>query len=267
MGSFFPLFSLQATHEFFAGESCSALDFVPTADCERLIGNGQLLLRHGAGGIRVFYDADRAGALPDTANFDFGVYSRDNDFQHYTDVTFLEAGQKLYFDSARTPPGANGRLSQGEYASLADLSPENKIPTEIKRWRAPPLFLVRISASASDLESHNYFIPFRARRAAWQYYISGKGITGPELYVAAPSGEEAFDYRGEATLPNGRPASLYRSRAQLPLLQYQPSQYSLRERFNGRVVVRKLPTPSPRSLAREQLEEGEVLISQMFVNL
>ncbi|MBS1189260.1 MAG: hypothetical protein H6R10_1052 [Rhodocyclaceae bacterium] len=265
MGGFSSLFSLQGTHEFFSGAACPAFDFVPTPACRRLVANGEVLLRREGARLAAYYDTDRAGALPDTAHFDFLAYCRDSDFHNYTDAPLMDAGRMLYFDSADADDG--GRLSRNEYVSAADLRPESEIPDEFRQRGMPALFLVRIAAGARDLAGRAYFVPFRTRRTAWQYYVSGKGVVGTDLYVAAPGGEEEFDYQGDVGLPNGRQASLYRSRTLLPLLNDQPVHYALRERFNGRLVVRKLPVPSTSSLARETAEGGEVPTSRIFVNL
>lgn len=267
MAAFRPLFSLRGIHEFFAGGLCAALDFVPTPGCERLADNAGLLIRRAGGSLTVFFDPDRTGALPDEGLFDFRVLSQDAYFYNYTDGISPEAGKLLYFCSDSPGLPADGRLSREAWVSGADLCPEGLVPPELVPGLPTALFRIRIAAGAKKLENPSYYLPLRARRTTWQYYISGPGIAGDELCVTAPGAEEAFEYRGQVDLPNGRPASHFRSKAPLPLLHDQPLCYSLRERHNGRLLVRKLPVPSPRLLARENFDGEEVLTSQMFVNL
>lgn len=267
MADFRPLFSISSTHEFFSGGLCTHLDFVPTPTCEYLLKNAEVLLRQTSGKVALYYDADRPGALPDVTHFDFCVHAHNGDFQNYTDGITAEAGKSFYFCNTHENLHGDGCLSREASVSSADLYPEHLIPPELLQEAGHSAFLVRITTDVRGLENSAYVLPLRARRTTWQYLISGSGIVGTDLYVAAPGGEEAFEYRGEVTLPNGRPACHFRSRTQFPLLDDQPTHYALRERYNGRLVVRKLPTPSPRLLARENFDGEEVLTSQMFVNL
>ena len=267
MAVFSPLFSLRCTHEFFSGGLCASLDFVPTASCERLINNANLLLRQDAGRLTVYHDTERPGAIPDEAHFDFRVQARDNDFPNYTEGLAHEAGKALYLCNTGSDQHPDGRLTREDFLSAADLCPLGLVPSELQAGSPVPPFLIRISAGVQRPENPIYLIPLRARRTTWQYFICAEGSVGSDLYVATQGESDAFEYRGEVKLPNGRQASHFRSRTQLPLLHDQPVHYALRERYNGRLVVRKLPTPSPRLLSRENFDGEEVLTSQMFVNL
>lgn len=259
------LFSLVATHEHHAGGVCPDVYFVPTRACRGALMRSGLLLRTGEGGVSVFYEAVSEDALPDRGEFDFWAYSRDGDFLRYTDIRFNDEERYLYFDSRRA--GEGGRLSQGEHAAEADMAEASEIPQELLYWQAPPLFMVRIVTGEEWPAGTSYAVPFRARRTTWRYYVSGKGVNGADFYVAAASGEEAFDYQGEVVLPNERPASLYGSRGVLPLLRESGERYSLRERFNGHVVVRNLPLPAAGDLSRDAALPGEGWVSPVFVNL
>jgi hypothetical protein len=266
MAAFRLLFSLRCSHEFFSGGLCTSLDFVPTAACEHMINNAGLLLRQDAGHLAVYCDADRLGAIPDAAHFDFHARARDYDFPNYTEGLATEPGKTLYLCATGSDRQADGRLSREDFLSSADLCPEPLVPSELRAGSPSPAFLVRLS-DTQRRENPAYFIPLRARRTTWQYFICAPGMAGSDLYVATQGDSEAFEYRGEVDLPNGRQASHFRSKVQFPLLHEQPVHYALRERYNGRLVVRKLPTPSPRSLSRENFDGEEVLTSQMFVNL
>lgn len=267
MAAFRLLFSLRCTHEFFSGGLCTSLDFVPTASCRHLICNAELLLRQGAGHLAVYYDADRPGRMPNEAHFDFRALARDNDFQNYTEGLAPEDGKALYLCHNGTDEPPHGRLSREDFLSSADLCQRELVPSELQAGPPIPVFLVRISAGTRHLENPAYFIPLRARRTTWQYFICAQGVVGSDLYVATQAESETFEYRGEVDLPNGRRVSHFRSTVQLPLLHEQPAHYALRERYNGRLVVRKLPTPSPSMLTRENFDGEEVLTSQMFINL
>jgi hypothetical protein len=267
MGAWHPLFSLSCRHEFFSGDTCTALDFLPTSACQRLMSNSGVILRKAAGEITAYADVNRLNSLPEVAHFDFRAQSYDRTFLNYTDGTFLQAGKFLYLCNADRDVYADGRLSKESYVSNADLYPQERIPPEFQNDGPPPLLLIRIVVDVRTPMGRTYHIPLRTRRTNWHYYISGSAFLGTDLYVADAKSEEAFDYRGDIVLPNGLSAIHFRSKTPLPLLHDQSFRFSLRERYNGRTVVKWLPTPSPRIIGRENSDEEEAMASQIFVIL
>jgi hypothetical protein len=269
VSAWFPLFSLHSSHEFFAGGVCSTLDFVPTSSCDRLLLNAGVVIRQDGGRLTALADGDRLGGLPDTPLFDFHGYTSDPNFLNYTDGLALGSDGICYLCSTFADPAEHGRLSKNAYVSNDDWHAQSRIPPELLPEKPPtPAFLVRIAVDMRNpTTAHAYHIPLRARRTNWHYYICGSGVAGTDLYIADTSGEEAFEYCGEAVLPNGRSADHFRSKNPLPLLHRQPALYSLFDRHSARSVVKFLPTPSPRLIGRENLNGEKEPASQMFVNL
>lgn len=269
MADYRPLFSVRVRHESFGDNAGRCLEFLPTSACSQVLDKSELLWRNVADGLVVFYDAERLAALEPAAHLDFQVHCRDDRFHFYTESCSGGADrasqQILFFDAAKA--AADGRLSRDDYVGAADLVPLATLSGDWSLRGMPPLMCVRIATGLAEAGERHYHLDFRARRTVWLYYLSGRGVEGESLRIEDGAGRLEFAYDGECQLPGGRSACRFRSTAAHALLREPNMRLSLRERFNGRVLVRHLPTPDPSALAWENLGTGRVQVSKVFVSL
>ena len=289
MGRYLPLFSFEATHDFFADGRCHELDCVATSETETTIAKTGLLSRNMTHGVRVFYDRDTLDGLRDQAadqdqplDLTFKVFSRDKLFGIYTRPPTYTENAILYVDNSQVESntGAAIRLHQAEYLSEADL--ENLSSTLFHDVFSPrdllvkPLMVVKIRITSNDAEllaeqhpvtSKNYFVNFRATQTIWKYYLLGD-IAKEGLYIADIDNGIEFESGQAETLSDARTALTFRSKTYIPLQERSGCRFQLRERNSGtgRVLIRRLPVASANQIGREVVAGEEMPVSEMFIN-
>lgn len=117
------------------------------------------------------------------------------------------------------------------------------------------------------LAGNHYYVSFNSRRTLWKYYLLGE-MARKDAYIFDPDAGVEFEFSGEATLADGQPAMVFKSRMELPLKQRQSFRFQLKERTaNGdRVIIKRLPVASAGRFGKEVISEQEIVVSEIYVN-
>jgi hypothetical protein len=271
--AFRPWLSLQCVHGYFDHGLCTAVSLTPTAACQRWLHTPWLVLRSAPGQLKVLVDDQGLQALPARLGLDFVAHARDAAFHNYTEG--LPPAQGLAFvcnETAGLEPtdmdmGPSRGLSRQTWLGPADHCAASEVPAELGPIAPGALVAIRLWLDTSAAHEQHYHLAMQARCTTWQYFISGLNCAGDALCITGPGADDAFEYRGDLTLPNGQRASHFRSRMPLALQRNASPNWALRDKLSKRLLLRRLPCPSPHALMRENFDGEEVVTSPMFIHL
>lgn len=290
MGSYRSLFELVVEHSYFNGGKCTCLNFVPSEKTRRIINNIGLVIKKTESGIGIVYDKSRMEALlayvedeTEPLCFEFKAYAVDPQFTSYTDVCYGNTdGSVLYFNNLMGVDIFNEhiRLHTTEYVSTINSknieSPDVKDILSQKDRLIPPVFVVAIYAKGEvgsifseqyEIAEKKYFLRFEARETVWKYYLFGS-MARENAYIHDQNGDIEFDFIGETTLSDTRPALAFKSKVAMPLRQKQDFRFQLKERGPGgdRVLIKRLPVANVSQFGKEVVSEQGIVVSEIFIN-
>lgn len=290
MGSFRPLFSVSVEHGYFTDGAWKGLDFVPVPATVKVINGANVLVRPTKNGMAVFYDESRSDALrlyAKDANgalcFSFRVYAKDRTFANYTAPAMRSGNAVLYFDNRGSAVGSGGgkvRLSKEDVVSEADFMDIDSLVAEDilgdRDKRVPPDFVVSVfvepgvgddTSAASGWLARDCLIRFDARQAYWKYHLLGN-MNRSNPFIVDLDNRVEFEFCGEVMLPGDRPAKVFRSKEQIPVLEKSTCRFQLREQGPGagKVLVKRLPVASESRLGMEVIDGKNEIVSESFIN-
>lgn len=291
MGAFRPLFSVSVEHGYFTDGAWKGLDFVPVPVTVKVINGANLLVRPTKNGMAVFYDVSRSDALrlyAKDANgalcFSFRVYAKDRTFANYTSPAMRSGDAVLYFDNREgVTDQATGkvRLSKEDAATEKDLREIDSLVAEDilcdRDRRVPPDFVVSVvvesgsgevsSAGATGWRVQDCLVRFNARQAYWKYHLLGN-MNRSSPFIVDLDNRVEFEFCGEVMLPGDRPAKVFRSKEQIPVLEKSNCRFQLRELGPGagKVLVKRLPVASESRLGMEVIDGKNEIVSESFIN-
>ncbi len=280
MGSYLPLFMLSVEHEFFPGDVCSALDFVPTPQSEVLLKKASLLTRSTSNSVHVFYDADQAESLDlytgnpeEPFDLQYRVFSKDLFFKNYSEAVSYKENAILYFDSANAQQDEEGcyRLHAADSVSESDLllldSPLLNDILSKKDRLVCPLFIVNIGISNSGDRAKKYTLKFKARETIWKYYLLGN-MARKDSYITDLSNKTEFEFTGSESLLDKKVALTFRSKTPIPLRERLDCRFQLKEKGpgNGKILIKRLPVAAATQISKESINGKESVISEIYVN-
>lgn len=290
MASYQPLFTVQVGHSYFANGQWRGLDFVPTADTARMIQGADLVVRPANGGLAVFYNNERAGALrlyAQTADlslaFRFKVHCTDKTFSNYTAPTAGNRDAIPALDNRAgfidTDTGAC-RLSKDAFVSEKDLRSMGElvadgILSDTDR-RMPPDFVVEVlvkpvqapgDGAPTAWHAQNCYCNFAARSSLWRYFLLGN-LGGSSAAIVDPDNRVVFEQRGEVMLAGNRTAKVFRSKDAIPLQETPTCRFQLKTQGNGsaRVLIKRLPAASKNRLGMDDINGKKEIVFENYIN-
>jgi hypothetical protein len=290
MGAYRPLFSIQVGHSYFSNGEWRGLDFVPTPDTSRTMKGADLLARPMNGGMAVFYNEERTGALRlyaeeanDALPFRFKVCSGDRTFSNYTAPTARNRDAVLCFDNRAgfiDPDNGRCRLSKDQCVSDEDLRDMDElvaagILSENDR-RTPPDFVVEIIVKpgqsgnddgATGWESQSCYFNFAARSSFWRYFLLDD-LGGNNPTIVDPDQRVQFESCGMDFLAGDRPARTFRSNCTIPLQEMSTCRFQLKAEENGvtRVLIKRLPAASKNKLGMIDIDGKKEIVFENYIN-
>jgi hypothetical protein len=279
------IFSVAFEHAFFADGALRALRIVPVPACQHLMIQAGLLLRSQSDGVVALGDDavvqrlrlhidDAGGALA----LGFQVFFTDPHFFEYTAPEF-PAGGVLFLDTAHCTADAAGRqmLHARPCVAAADcLARHHPDAARALGERllppAPPMVLqVTLSRGLLDAAptGREFHVRFDAASSHWKYLLCGAGKVDGELAVVDPAGGIAFARFADVALTERERADVFLSTREIPMRQRSDARFQLRLRTAAgeKIVIKRLPHASPGSRIRERRDGGEILVSEIFINL
>lgn len=283
MASYQPLFSVSVGHRYFSDGVWKGLDFIPEPGTSRIIGGVNALVKNGANGIEVFYDADKLHTLrlyADEANgrarFSFGVFARDRSFWNYTVPSVRKDGAVLYFSNGGTggdAAGATASLSKDGFVSEKDFVDIGTLAAGgvfCGSERRRPDFMVDIfSDPAADggLAARDYVVNFNARQSYLKYHLLG-AMNRNNLFIVDLDNQVEFESCGDHVLPGNRPCKVFRSKSPVPILEKPTVRFQLKEQGQGtgKVLIKRLPAASESRLGMELIDGRREIVAESFIN-
>jgi len=292
LSSYQTLLRVAVEHSYNLNGVCSCLNFSPTEKTQNLLVNAGLICKKTTDGIRIVYDKDSLEALElyaqdlqEPISFDFKVYSQDPDFKSYTEPYTAVTDSVLYFDNRATSRSGKQNLSVSKFVSNKDFkktdTSELKEILSPKDRLLPPEFVVRIVANNDkgqllkqwlEPEPTIYSISFDSRQRYWKYYLLGKLVSRNEsssgFSVVDPDKRVEFEATGEELLPDQSVAYTYRSKQQIPLNDYSPFRFQLRQKDQGDevIVINHLPVASVKQIGTDTVADQTTVVAEIYIN-
>lgn len=284
------MFSVSVEHGYFTDGAWKGLDFVPVPATVKVINGANVLVRPTKNGVAAFYDESRSDALrlyAKDANgalcFSFKVYAKDRTFANYTSPAMRSGNAVLYLDNREgvTDSGVGRiRLSKEDSVSEKDFREIDSLVAEDilcdRDRRVPPDFVVSVcvepgvgddTSAASGWRHRDCFIRFDARQAYWKYHLLGN-MNRSSPFIVDLDNRVEFEFCGEVLLPGDRPAKVFRSKEQIPVLEKSACRFQLREQGpgTGKVLVKRLPVGSESRLGMDVIDGKSVIVAESFIN-
>jgi hypothetical protein len=113
-----------------------------------------------------------------------------------------------------------------------------------------------------------YALQLQARSTVWKYLLIGNA-QDYTLQLIDPQSQVEFSDPSSEALPDGRSATVFRTKAAIPLRERPPQRFQLRDasRLPAKVLISRLPNAAPQRWARDQIDGRSVVVSEIFVNL
>jgi hypothetical protein len=294
---YLPLFDVTATHDYFDGGPCPAIELQPDARTRALEARAGLLFRSSPGRLDVSYDADAVETLrmfaADTQrplHLVFRARAADPTLASYTDPDSL--GDAIQYYSSRAAREQDGactwdapdRITETDLDAIARIArDENDADPALRSLRADarlcelgnvveprdrilrPLAIIGIFVVLPGKDDRfppaaptRYRFGFRALRTIWKYHLLGD-LAHKESAVIADLQSD-----GEAAeFDRGPKESLPGDRVALTFRSRAPiplrvrSDRRLQLRENGKVLIRRLPVASPDGIGGVEIIDGK----------
>lgn len=300
-----PLFRLAVGHAYFADGRARGLRFEAAADTARRLRRADVLERQDGASLSLLGPADAADQLrhDSTEPLTWWVRATDPAFAIYTEDAARRPQELLVVSPPDEGPadpqgpdtalpavtplpevtvrvmaivqragGAQGPTQEGGYALSGEAA-----------WRPPfavlclPPDALAVPAAASsaparpDASRPDSISMLRwslhPRRVIWKYCLFGDW-SEDALDIVDADGTVSFFPPAAEQGPEGRPLLALRSRVPLALAERSDTRLQLRCRQSGvsKVLVKRLPVPGPRHLAREEIDGAATLVSEIHVH-
>jgi hypothetical protein len=258
LGPYHPLLWLAVEHAYRTDTERCRLRFQPTAACQRLLAASTCVLHNRPDGLALFVDAGAAPLAADAA-FDVEMSSADPLFNNYTAGLDAPPGCILHFDSADALLDAQRgtwRLQAAKHSQRESLLPRLRITLR-------PLAPVGDGAAPTRL-----LLALPSRATYWKYLLLGDWSgEAPEIVDAAQ--QVGFESAVPEPLADGSIALAIRSSEPLPLQARPDRRFQLRSRrsarTSSRVLIKRLPSASPRGFGRIHIAGVPALVSEIYV--
>ena len=284
MQNYRPLFVLSLGHDYFASGKWSGLDYRPTDETQQLFSRCGMVLRALGSDLTLLFDEGRQPAMRMLAEETGGqlrvalkAVVQDRSYLNYTAIG-AKLGETLpvFQNTQGVEATADGiRLSVDPFASQADLQPIRDVigsgllsPAEA---RVPPdlVFDFRFPTSQfadASLPCPRYHVVFSTRTLVWNYFLMGS-INRENLFIVDLDDQVEFDFLGAGFKVANREASVFRSKAALPIRENSSLRFQLRERGNGsgKILLKRLPVAAT-NFAVQAIDGREQLVSNVYVN-
>jgi hypothetical protein len=277
-----PLFEVTVRHAYYAPAPVPALRWEPTAASARRLARAGIVLRPTATGVVAYADAQRLGALQaqmhDTVDpfvVTLAVRCGDTEFASTT-LGLPPAGgdtpRVWLFDSQRAgPPDSDGwqALQHGPQAGADDTAALDAPPLaeelSAADRRVPPHFVVRLvltpeteaEAEAAPPPGRRFRVTLAARATHWKYLLPTEWESQQPQVVDVDARTE-FTAPVREPLDDGRDVLAARSREPIALQRRYAQRFQVHALtpVADRVLVRRLPVPTPGALRREAVNGG-----------
>ncbi len=283
MSAYKLLFRILIGHGYYSTAFAWELEFCLSATSQKIMNNAGLILKKETNGICMFFNEARVDILNlyavdpfEPLSFDFKVFSRNPEFENFTDLPFLKENI-LFFCSKTAPIQTRGdyRLTRDVYVSQSDLkSMDSKniqsILTRSERL-IRPLCIISIhpqATSGSSFDSTVYFLEFNARKTIWKYYLLGK-YTKERVSIVDLENKIMFTQKDNERVSGNNDALVFESDKAIPLTQVPLCRFQLRKQnaSASRTLVKTLPAPSPDYINRRMNKENKKeYVSEIFIN-
>ncbi|MBB3193200.1 hypothetical protein [Roseateles terrae] len=289
-----PLFRLEVAHAYFADGRARGLRWEAADDTARRLRRADVLERQDGASLTLLGPADAAVQLLHDSGepLTWWVRATDPAFAIYTDDPAQRPNELLvvappagFPDSSSEPAtahsvasvrvmpivhgptGAPDPVPEGSYALSGEAA-----------WRAP-FAVLRLPPDALATPDATPGVSTRPpgpatlrwsllpRRVIWKYCLFGDW-SEDALDIVDPDGTVSFFPPAAERGPEGRPLLAMRSRVPLALAERSDTRLQLRCRQSGvsKVLVKRLPVPGPRHLAREEIDGAATLVSEIHVH-
>ena len=289
MSDYQTLFDIQIAHDYFVGELCACLEYIPTDTTVRIMRNTGLVMRKSNHGFWVAFDRDYRDAMQlqlaetgEGLDLVFKVYTTDPQFRTYTEP-FSESTQGvLYFTNRIMPSSANhkARLHAGKVVSTEDFleveAEELQGVLDRKDRLIPPVSVIRIHADQrsnplfdkkNNAKSPSFTVQFTARRTYWKYFLQGNKAD-VDAFIFDPDGRVEFDATGPDRLADGSSVLTYRSKQSIPMNERFDFRFQLKQRKNGidKVLYKQLPFARAGQTGKEVVAQQAIAVSEIYIN-
>ncbi|NBQ68921.1 MAG: hypothetical protein EBU46_08850 [Nitrosomonadaceae bacterium] len=286
MGAYRLLVNVTAEHDYFSGQLCKALEFVPSESCAVLLRRAGLLLKSSESGIAVYFDEEKINILRLHAEDDlvltFKVFSKDNNFFRYTAPGAPPDDAILFFDTQQvTRDAADKQMLHPDAYATADAwlkLTTDPLPAILERkdYLVKPVFIVRVCITAGaeglcsdklDAAARKFYIRFTTNQTYWKYYILGD-LSKRNVFIADLDNVLQFENLGNTLLPGNREAVQLLSSKAIPLHEQPNHRLQLKELtgMGDRILVKRLPNASVEQIHAEMISDKLASVSEIYIN-
>ncbi|WAC71483.1 hypothetical protein OU995_18080 [Roseateles sp. SL47] len=279
-----PLLRLDVGHGYFADGRARGLRFEPADDTARRLRRADMLDRQDGASLWLLGPAEGWTWLDedDPSALTWLVRATDPQFPIYTEDEASRPQELLMVEvpSPSRPPSPEPLAPTVRVMPV--IRPEDGQPADgyalsgDARWRPPfavlqllPSRLRSYAPSAAQAEAGPVHLRWtlQPRRMVWKYCLFGDW-SEDALDIHDPDGAVSFYPPAAEQLDNGSPLLALRSRAPIALAERSQARLQLRCRQAGqpKVLVKRLPVPGPRHLAREEIDGAATLVSEIHVH-
>ncbi len=282
------MFNISLEHTYFNSGKLSGVNFLPTAETQKLMHNVNLVSRKRPDGLTVFFDGEHLDALKlhasdedDPLRVEFKCEVGHENFQNFTSSSVFEPNKTLYFDSANTQSQPLGKkyLHAEEFVSSAELVDSPSLQAahaNIADRRSPSLGVISIQITDDELselatgttqEFNDYTIRFKARETYWKYFLIGEA-NREGAYLRDVNGEIEFEDLGEEQVADGRMARIFMTSKPIPMQDRAKPKLQLVITKNNRpkVLVSRLAVPTAKRINKVIHQDRELFVSEIYVN-
>lgn len=258
-----PLLHVRVRHGYFEPGRTRHLVFEPSEATQRLMNRFDVLMRCDGQSMVLHARADELEALCRECEQTGGILrfqlrSTDPACAQYTAP--MQAGQEATF--VPDPDHAMHLVCRTRVrADATPLGSGNVLGELLLPIEAMPAGQTRALAEGA------WTLEIPARRAIWKYWLLGDWLDREPTLVDL-AGQIEFAPPVSEALPDGRVATVIRSRTEIPLQERPPQRFQLRDARTtpSKVLVPRMPAATPGGLGREWQSGDTALIAEIFVS-
>lgn len=255
-----PLMGVQVQHGYFEPGRTRHLVFDPCELTQRLMRQFDVLMRFDGANLELHARADRLDGLRSECT---------------------QAGGVLRFQLRSTDPACGLYTAPLEADRVAEFVPDPDrrgqlmLQTRPRTGTAPPspstvlgeLMLPLEPVAAEDASSRTWLLQIAARSTIWKYWLLGDWLDR-ELTLVDLAGQIEFAQPVSEALPDGRTATVIRSRTAIALQERPPQRFQLRDARSTppKVLVPRMPAAAPGGLGREWQSGDTALVAEIFLS-